>query len=147
MINLYGWGLPSKAEYLRKYTDEELSRRALSLWNNLDSACIYFIVTAIVLGIVLVCCYYYVYNKYPGKKYRVSHWLGWMIITIVMTVAVTFVLGNLLISSGLNELTGFLLRIALINGLYAAIVYFIGSFLICNLPIPTNAYRFLKIGK
>ena len=26
-------------------------------------------------------------------------------------------------------------------------VYFISSFIICNIPVTTNAYRFLKIGK
>ena len=57
------------------------------------------------------------------------------------------VLGNVMVSSTLKEQVGFILRISLINGLYASAVYFIASFVICNLPVPTNAYRFLKIGK
>ena len=35
----------------------------------------------------------------------------------------------------------------MIYGLYASAIYFITSFIICNLPVSTNAYRFLKLGK
>lgn len=148
MLNLYDWVLPNQAELLVKYKDNEpLYNMARSLWNSLDSASIYFLATAFSVAVLLVCYYYYVYNKLSGRKYRIQHWAIWLAITAVSTFGLTMILGNAIVSSTLKELGEFILRISLINGLYASLIYFIASFIICNLPVPTNAYRFLKIGK
>lgn len=148
MLNLYNWGLPNQAEHLARYKDNEpLYKMARSLWSSLDSASIYFLATAFAVAVVIVCYYYYGYNKLPGRKYRVFHWAIWLAITVVTTIGLTMILGNVMVSSTLNEQAGFMLRLSLINGLYASAIYFITSFIICNLPVPTNAYRFLKIGK
>ena len=120
---------------------------ARAFWSNLDSAAIYFIILFVILGILIACFYYYGYNRFPGRKYKVQHWVLWLVITAVATVAITLGLGNAIVTSNLQEKFGFLLRISLINGVYALAVYFISSVIICNLPIATNAYRFLKIGK
>lgn len=148
MLNLYDWGLPNQAEHLARYKDNEpLYNMARVLWADLNSASMYFLVTAVVVAIVAACYYYYGYNKLPGRKYKVSHWAIWIGITAAVTILLTMVLGNVMVSSTLKEQVGFILRISLINGLYASAVYFIVSIVICNLPVPTNAYRFLKIGK
>ena len=148
MINLYDWGLPNQAQHLVRYKDNEpLYNMARSLWNSLDSASMYFFATAFAVAVVFVWLYYYVYNKGAGRKYKVSHWAIWLVITAVATIGFTMILGNTMVSSTLNEQVGFILRISLINGLYASVIYFIASFIICNLPVPINAYRFLKIGK
>lgn len=148
LLTLYDWGLPNQAEHLAGYkSNEPLYNMARSLWNSLDSASMYFLATAIVVAIVAVCYYYYVYNKFPGRKYKVSHWAIWLGITAAATIILSMILGNVIISSTLNDKVGFILRISLINGLYTSVIYFISSLVICNLPVPTNAYRFLKIGK
>lgn len=146
--NLYDWGLPNQNQYLAERKDNEaLYNQARSLWNSIDTANIYFLVTAFAVAMILVCFYYYVYNKLPGRKYRITHWAIWLAVTAVLTIILTFVLGDVLVNSGLNEKSGFILRISLINGLYASVIYLIASLVICNLPVPTNAYRFLKFGK
>ncbi len=148
MLNLYDWVLPNQAELLVKYKDNEpLYNMARSLWNSLDSASIYFLATAFSVAVLLVCYYYYVYNKLSGRKYRIQHWAIWLAITAVSTFGLTMILGNAIVSSTLKELGEFILRISLINGLYASLIYFIASFIICNIPVSTNAYRFLKISK
>ena len=148
MLNLYDWGLPNQTEHLVRYKDNEpLYNMARSLWNSLDSASIYFLATAFSVAVLLVCYYYYVYNKLSGRKYRIQHWVIWLVITAVSTFGLTMILGNAIVSSTLKELGEFILRISLINGLYASLIYLIASFIICNIPVPTNAYRFLKIGK
>ena len=148
MLNLYDWWLPNQAEHLVRYKDNEpLYNMARSLWNSIDFASMYFLATAIAVAFVLVCYYYYGYNKLPGRKYRRRHWLIWLVITAITTIGLTMILGNAMVSSTLKEQVGFILRISLINGLYASATFFIKSFIICNLPVPTNAYRFLKLGK
>lgn len=148
MLSFYNWGLPNKAEHLARYREnDQLYNMARSLWNSLDSASIYFFAAALTLAVLLVCYYYYGYNKLPGRKYKILHWGIWLLVTVVTTIGLTMLLGKVLVSSSLNEQLGFILRISLINGLYASAIYFIASFIICNLPVPTNAYRFLKLGK
>ena len=71
----------------------------------------------------------------------------WLLITSGVAFLATFILGNLIVSSNLQEKVGFLVRLSLINGIYGMFVYFIASLVICNLPVPTNAFRFLKFGK
>ena len=148
MLNLYDWGLPNQAEHLNRYKDNEpLYNMARSLWSSIDSASMYFLAAAFAVAIVVVCFYYYGYNKLPGRKYRIRHWTIWLAITAIITIGLTMILGNAMVSSTLKEQVGFILRISLINGVYASAIYFIASFIICNLPVPTNAYRFLKLGK
>lgn len=148
LFDLFKWGLPSQAEYLNRYRDNEsLYNMARSFWNSLESSSIYFFLLFIALGLFLVCFYYYGYNKWPGRKYKVWQWGMWLGITAVVTVLLTFVVGSVIVSTNLQEKTGFLFRISLINGLYSILIYLVSSLVICNIPVSTNAYRFLKIGK
>lgn len=148
MLTIYDWGLPNQTAYLNNYNNNvPLYNAARSLWNSLDSASMYLFVTAIFVAVLSACYYYYGYNKLPGRKYRIRHWVIWLVITAVATILATILLGNAMVSSTLNEKFEFILRISLINGLYASLIYFIASLIICNLPVSTNAYRFLKLGK
>lgn len=148
MLNVYNWGLPNQAEHLARYKDNEpLYNMVRSLWNSLDSASMFFVAVVIIVAVIAACCYYYGYNKLPGRKYRISHWVIWLGITAVLSAFLTMVIGNAMVSSTLKDKFEFILRISLINGLYASIIYFMTSFIICNLPYSTNAYRFLKLGK
>lgn len=148
MLDLYRWGLPNQGAHLNKYSQNDSSfKMALDFWSNLDIAAIYFMAVFLILGIAVACFYYYGYNKFPGRKYKVQHWTLWLIITAVATILVTLGIGSVIVNTALLEKFGFLLRISLINGGYALGVYFISSVIICNLPIATNAYRFLKIGR
>lgn len=148
MFNFYDWGLPNQAQHIATHADnEQVCNFVRSLWNSLDSVSTYFLATAVVVAVLAACCYYYVYNKLPGRKYRIRHWSIWLAGTAVVTIISTIALGNAIVSSPLPELKKFIIRMSLINGLYASVIYFIASFIICNLPVPTNAYRFLKLGK
>jgi hypothetical protein len=145
---MYNWVLPSKSAFLSHFKDNDfLYNSAVSLWASLDSSSIYFMLIFLAASLALVCFYYYVYNKLPGRKYTIKHWALWLIVTALATIAFTFGLGCLLVASPLVERYAFLLRISLVNGGYAVILYFVVSLIICNIPVPTNAYRFLKIGK
>lgn len=148
LFNLYEWVLPNQVQYLARYKDNEsLYKKTRDLWTDLNSASMYFLIIAIVVAILAAWYYYYRYNKRPGRKYRVSHWAGWIGITAGVTIILTMVVGYVMVSLTLKEQVGFILMISLINGLYASAMYFILSFVFCNLPFSTNAYRFLKIGK
>ena len=148
MLELYKWGLPNQRAHVERHRDnEQLYKMARSFWDSLDSAAIYFAFVFIIAGLALACYYYYGYNKWPGRKYKIWHWVMWLLITSVVVFFVTFVLGNLIVSSNPQEKVGFLVRLSLINGIYGIFVYFIASLVICNLPVPTNAFRFLKLGK
>lgn len=149
IYDLYGWGLPKATEYFGRYRDnEQLYNMARSLWAGLDSAAIYFIAFFIVTGVLIACFYYFGYNRLPGRKYKIRHWLVWFFLTAVVTSILTFFVGKIIVSSNLQEKVGFLVRISMINGAYSLVTYFLTSFIVCNTPVPpTNAYRFLKIGK
>lgn len=148
MLGIYKWGLPNQGAYLSRYQgNEQLYNMARSFWESLESAAIYFLVFFIVFGIAGACIYYYWYNKGAGRRYKVWQWAMWLGITSVFIFAVTLIFGNISVSSNLQEKFGFLIRISLINCIYGICVYFISSLVICNIPVRTNAFRFLKIGK
>lgn len=148
LLDLYDWGLPNQGAHLNRYSgNDQLYNMARSLWSNLESSAIYFMIMSIAIGILIASFYYYVYNRLPGRKYKTRHWNLWWSVTYFLTVIATLVLGWFIVTSSLQEKFGFLLRISLVNGVYAMAIYFIASLIICNIPVPTNAYRFLKIGK
>ena len=110
MLGLYNWGLPNQGEHLAKFRENEsLYNMARAFWSNLDSATIYFMILFVILGILIACFYYYGYNRFPGRKYKVQHWVLWLVITAVATVAITLGLGNAIVTSNLQEKFGFLL--------------------------------------
>mgnify|MGYP003295850921 CR=1 FL=1 len=147
-LDFYKWVLPDQAAHLNGYRDnEQLYNMALAFWDDLNSASIWFLILFIALGLILVCFYYYGYNKWPGRKYKVWQWAVWIAVTYFITMIATDAIGSTIVTTTLKEKSGFLLRISLVNGLYSMIVYFIASLIICNIPVPTNAYRFLKIVK
>ncbi len=147
-LDLYKWVLPGQAVYLNGYrNNDQLYDMARAFWDNLSSASIWFFIFFIVFGGILACFYYYGYNKWPGRKYKVWQWAVWLVITYLVTMIATDAIGSAIVTTTLKEKSGFLIRISLVNGLYSMIVYFIASLIICNIPVPTNAYRFLKIGK
>lgn len=148
MIDFYAWLLPNKNAFLNKYKENDtLYNQALSFWNSLDSACMIFLITSIVMGFIAAVYYYYGYNRLPGRKYKIVHWLIWLGITAIATIGITMLLAYLSVKTNLSDLSSFSLRISLANSIYALAIYFISSFIICNIPTPTNAYRFLKIGR
>ena len=148
LLDIFKWGLRNQSEHLSIYSNnEELYNAALSLWNSLEIASFYAIVALIVIGLLLPCFYYYVYNKWPGRKYSIQHWILWLVITLFLTIVVNIFLGRIIVTSTLKEKLEFIWNISIISGIYAILMYLVVSIIICNSPVPTNAYRFLKIGK
>lgn len=146
---MYNWVLPSKSAFLSHFKDNDfLYNSAVSLWASLDSSSIYFMFILLFVSFGFVCSYYYVYNKKPGRRYTIKRWTKWLGATAIVTFVATFILGYLLVSSPLVvERNMLLIGISIVNVVYAIIIYFVASLIICNIPVPTNAYRFLKIGE
>lgn len=147
--SLYGWALPKQAEFLNHYKgNDQQYNMARQLWNSLDHSAIFFLAIFIVLSIVCAAYYYGPYNKRPGRHYKVSKWLMWLAATAAVCFVVTLGVGILCAETKLPARFGLILRIACENTVYAAGVYFLFSFIRCNVRAwKTNAYRFLKIGK
>jgi len=143
MFKLYEWFLPKHTTFIGKYVGN-LRDMAEALWDEISSASGSFFVVCVIVAIVFASIYYYAYNRLPGRKYRVVHWFVFLAIQSVIVFLVTLVMAAIMVTGGINEKTAFLFRISALNASYAAVVYWAASVLICNLPIPTNAYRFLK---
>ena len=147
--NLYGWLLPKQAEFLNHYKgNDQQFNMARQLWNSLDQSAVFFLAIFVVLGILISAYYYGPYNKRPGRHYKVSKWLLWLIVAAAACFVVTLGVGLLCAETKLAAKYGLVLRIAAENTIYAVGMYFIFSFIRCNIRTwKTNAYRFLKIGK
>lgn len=149
IVDLYGWGLPKPADFLEPFKNNDaMYNQARLLWSKLDQTTIWFLIVFIVLAFILSFVYYGPYNNKPHRHYRVKCWLMWMMITVASSFVVSFVVGLIMIQSPLDARASLFCRISFVNAVYSAILYFIISALVCNLPfVKTNAYRFLKIGK
>lgn len=149
IVDLYGWGLPKQADFLEHFKNNDaLYNQARLLWSKLDQTTIWFLIVFIVLAFIFSFVYYGPYNNKPHRHYRVKCWLIWMMITVASSFVVSLVVGLITIQSPLDAIASLFCRISLVNAVYSAILYFIISALVCNLPfVKTNAYRFLKIGK
>lgn len=148
IIGLYGWILPGKGELLARYRDNDaLYNSAVSLWNSVEDSSFVFLIIAVVTGVLFSCLYYYLYNIFPGRKYRLRHWFIWLAMAAAISFALTLGAGYGLVQSNLQEKSSFLMKISFVNAMYSVIIYFVTSFISCNIPLKTNAFRFLKIGR
>lgn len=150
ITDLYGWTLPDQAEFIGRFRDNEvLVRYARDLWASLDSCAVWFVIAFAIMAIMFACVYYGPYNNRPGRHYKSRYWILWMGIDVLLTVVITLLIGLIGVDSPLlPQKIGMLVRISGANMVYSAVVYFVVSLFVCNMPfLKTNAYRFLKIGK
>jgi hypothetical protein len=70
-----------------------------------------------------------------------------MLCTLLFTLVVTISIELCFANTSLNGALWIEWKVALINIIYAVLAFCGMSFVWCNTPLPTNAYRYLKIGK
>lgn len=149
ITDLYKWGLPNRNAWAESYGN--LHDQANALWNSFDGFAVWFLVIFLALALTVCAFYYWTYNEMPGRHYKIKHWAIWLGLAALSSAVLSFVIGALAVSPSMGTSFGrldLLLRISLMNALYAAGVYFLLSVLVCNVrPIKTNAYKFLQIGK
>ena len=97
----------------------------------------------VVLGVALAAIYYKPYNDKPGRHYRPTHWLLFMVVAFVLTLLVTWGFEYIAVKPVLKGALMLEFKVALGNAIYATGLYFLTSLVWCN-ALPTNAYRLFK---
>lgn len=144
-INLYGWAIPSQDDFLQRYQDDDsLYQMAQNFWDDTSSVSLYLFILMLIVGVVLWFIHYFWWCKKPGRHYRLAWWFVQLAITFVLTAAITLGMEKGMVSTELTDgIFLFQLKLALGNGLFGTIIYFLLS-LIINLFLPTRtcAYPF-----
>ena len=147
LLKLYSWFTGTMADFAKPFSENKaLYTQARAFWNKLDNASAFIVILFVVLGVTLAAYYYTLYNDKPGRRYTPKQWAIMLLITIIATFIFTLAVECWAIEPRLNGAFWLEFKIAAINALYAAGVYFVTSLIWCNW-FPTNAYRFLKLSK
>lgn len=144
LLDLYEWIAGSMSSFTKPFQDNEaLFNQAKAFWRHLEGSTMITIAIFVVLGIALAAIYYMPYNDKPGRHYRPTHWLVFMVVTFVLTLLVTWGFEYIAVKPVLNGALMLEFKVALGNALYATVLYFLTSVVWCN-ALPTNAYRLFK---
>lgn len=144
LLDLYEWIAGSMSSFTKPFQENEaLFNQAKAFWRHLEGSTMVTIAIFIVLGILLAAIYYKPYNDKPGRHYRPTHWLFFLIGTFVLTLLVTWGYEYLAVKPVLKGALMLEFKVALGNAIYAAALYFVTSLVWCN-ALPTNAYRLFK---
>lgn len=145
LLNFYKWIAGSKSDFINQFHNNEvLFGKANSFWQQLEAHSWFFLVIILVLGIGLAAFYYKPYNELPHRHYKPSHWLIFLGITFLLAFFSTWLYEYLSAKPQLHGANWLEVKFAIGNALYTVVIYFVTSFVWCNL-LPTNAYKFLKI--
>lgn len=140
LLNLYQPAIPSERAFVNSY-NENLQGIAKHFWHDLNGIAPFFIVTALVVGVVTCWYYYGPYNNQPGRHYKPSHWGWFMLICFLLALLATLVIEHVMVKTTLNGAGMTMFWIALQNAVYSTlIVYLPMSFIWCK-ALPTKAYR------
>lgn len=143
-LSFYEWITGSMSDFTRPFQENEaLYNQAKAFWRHLDSATGLTIAIFIVIGIVMAVIYYKPYNEKPGRRYKPTHWLIFLVATFLLTLLVTGLYEYIAVKPTLNGAGMLEFKVALGNALYSAVLYFLTSVAWCNF-FPTNAYRLFK---
>ena len=134
--------------FLPEGLSNSLSQDDLSSLLSCEDSLFYSCMICALLPVVL---YYAFYTKgcFWGYHYRVKHWGGWMVVFILIMTMIAWLWplqeldNNLSIDYG--EIERIEWRLYWANVAIFVSTYLVGSWLWCQF-LPTNAYRFLKIG-
>ncbi len=144
LLDLYKWIAGSQSDFTKQFQEnDELYAQARSFWGNLENSTMLFIGIILFCGIVLAVIYYTTYNNAPGRHYRPTHWLFFLLGTFACGFLVTWGVEYIVVKPILTGANMLEVKIALANALYSAGVFLIISVLWCNM-FPTNAYRLFK---
>lgn len=138
----------SFSDFAKPFRDDEiLYNQARQFWSHLNNIAWVVFGIAIIVGIGSAVSYYTIYNNMPNRHYRPIHWWLFMLCTLLFTLVVTISIELCFANTSLNGALWIEWKVALINMIYAVSAFCATSFVWCNTSLPTNAYRYLKIGK
>lgn len=124
--------------------NETLYNQARAYWSKLESFSAIILLIFIVLGIAMAIYYYQPYNNRPGRHYKPTHWLYFLLGTFVLSFLVTWGFEYFAVPPKLNGTNILQIKIALGNAIYASLLYTFCSWVWCQCNLPTNAYRLIK---
>lgn len=134
----------TKAEFTQHFKDNEaLYNKASNFWTNLESLSFIIVLICLILGVSFSVYYYKSYNNYPGRRYTPVHWLIFLVITIIVTFALTWGFEALAVSPIDKTAQKVEMNIAIGNAVWVILIYLITSVVCCNIG-KTNAYKLFK---
>ena len=132
----------SKRAYLAPYADDESAKKAATkLWNAIDGSEIMLFILMVVLTCIICLCYFFPFNKKPGRHYHPKWWWLFGVISLVATFVMSYVTCNVMAKNPGFDI-GFLFKVSAINTFYAAFIYAIVSMII-NRTKKSNAYPYI----
>lgn len=149
LFDVYGWALPKLPTVLNQYKDNpQITNLVKNYYAGLQSFALWFLLIAVVLSLILFFVYYWPYNNRPGRHYVWQKWFAFLgavsgsvfLLTIIVCAFLRCPLPALWWQTALLT--------ALVNTLYAVLLYLVCSFVLCQIPSTvskTNAYPFMKI--
>ena len=145
LLKIYSWFAGTKNDFINSFRDNDvLYKQATTFWNELDNDSIIFIIAMLVIGIVLTYYYSGPFHNQPGRKYTPQWWCSKLAITAGMTIFVTLLLEYITAKPIIQGAWSVEVKIALCNAIYASVVYFLASVIVCKSNIKTNAYKLFK---
>ena len=145
LLKLYSWFAGSVSDFTNRFKDNEvLYKQAKTFVDKLGSYSIIIFLICIVLGISFAALYYTAYNDKPGRHYTFGHWVGFLILTFVITFLATIGFEYIAVAPKIDGAAWFECKIALCNALYSVVFYLVTSWVWCQFDLPTNACRILK---
>lgn len=143
MNELYNWFIPSRTDWINAHQDKDVLREmATQFYDKLESLPLLFLLIAAAIGILGAVIYYYGVNNLSGRMYKISKWAIALLITVLVSWAITLGAGYGLASSELADTNSIIFQFTIPQIIWTLLVYFLISVLCCNVG-KTNAYRFL----
>lgn len=145
LLGFYEWFAGSMSNFTRPFQENEaLFNQAKAFWRHLDDSMMIGLIIFLVFGLALAATYYKPYNDKPGRHYKPTHWLIFLVITFIFTFAVTFGFEYIAVKPVLKGATMLEMKVALCNAIYASGWFLVVSIVWCNWG-STNAYRLFKL--
>lgn len=145
LLKIYSWLAGTKNDFIDSFrNDDVLYDQAIAFWNELDNGSIVFFITMLVIGIMLAYYYYGPFNNQPGRKYTPRWWCIILGVAAVVTFLVTLFLEYFTAKPTMPGSWSVEIKIALCNAIYASVIYFLASVIVCKSNIKTNAYKLFK---
>ena len=147
-LELYKLATGSFSDFAKPFRqNDSMFNQAKAFWSQLDSVAWLLLGFAAAVGVCLAVLYYTWYNNQSGRHYKPKYWWAFLVVALIATLVGTLVIELVSAKPVLDGALGIEMKIALLNMLYSFIPYLVVSFVWCNTPLSTNAYRYLKISK
>lgn len=138
----------SFSKFAKPFRDNEvIYKQARDFWGQLDNAAWGTLGITLLAGIGFAICYYTIFNNKPGRHYKPKYWWLFLLLTSLTVLVSSIILELCMAKPRLEGAFMVEMKVAIISALYTLIPYLFVSFVWCNSPFPTNAYRYLKISK